>query len=229
MAKSRTANCYICGNSYYIRGKKDRECPFCEETRLKESNPKAYMKWKDVKAKNNDMSRRIFDSNKLFDSIKRSLFISLPIMIFICIGIIAEYKDGDFKEDLGPISMALIIGVMLIWAIKIGLIIYSKDNTVYHVWTKRGDYLGDEVGDSSAVIGVIIVGIILIYLINRYYIKSGTDGYITRQCIVGVTMFGLESLMTGIKIFLAIKAKMSVIKCRKQIIDLADFKKKYKN
>lgn len=229
MAKSRKVNCYICGNSFYAWGKKDRECPICEEKRFKEENPKAYIEWKSEKTKNDVMTRKICDCNNLVDAIKHSLLISLPILIFLYIAIIEEYKDDTFKDDLGPISMVLIIGVMLIWAINIGMIIYSKDNTVYQVWTKGGDYLGDEVGNRYTVIGVIFVGIVLIFLIYKYFIKSGTDGYITRQCIVASVMFGIESLMTGIKIFLAIKAKISVIICRKQIISLAEFKKRYKS
>jgi hypothetical protein len=229
LAKSRTIHCYICGNSYYVWGKKDKECPFCEETRFKELNPKAYIKWKDVKEKNNDMSRKVFDCNKLFDTIKHSLVISLPILILLYTVIIIDLSYGyDYvKEDLGAMSMALIIGVMLIWAIKIGIIIFSNDHTVYHVWTKGGDYLGSEVGDRYTVVGVILVGIVLIFLLDKYFMKSGTDGYVTRQCVVGFTMFGIESLMTGIKLFLAIKAKVSIMKCRKQIISLVEFKKRY--
>lgn len=228
MAKSRTVHCRVCGNSYYTWGKKDRECPLCEEVRFKESNPETYKKWKAVKTKNDDMSRKICNCNNLVNSIKRSLIISLPVLIFLYVGIINAYKDGNLKEELESISMPLIISVMLIWTIKIGLMIYRNDHSVYEVWTKGGEYLGDEVGNRFTIPSVITVGIILTYLTYKFYIKSGTDGYITRQCIVGLVMLSIESLMTGVKLILAIKAKISVVTCRKQIISLAEFKKYHK-
>lgn len=223
MAKRKALHCYACNNTYYAMGKRDRECPYCEERKLKETNPKAYKEWLAAKSRNNDMDRAMSDCNNLIDHLKGPLKISLPVLLIISVLTILNYDLQGFMEDIEAVAAVLIISVMLIWAIKLARRIFMHDYSLWEVRTGDGDFIRNEIGDKGIFGASIIGAFILIFLIYKYFIKSGTDGYITRLCIVGFSMYALELLINLIELILVIRAKIKVSKYKKKMARLSDY------